>query len=297
MLSEILSIVIGVFFVYLLLSLICSTLVEWLSKVVALRARTLKKWMRRLLRDTDEKGLTERIYKHPLIDVLTPEGRYGKPSYIPPDLFALALTEIVIGQDKASKILTTKGLRDAIAASGCSCETKQALDAVIRGAGEKIESAYAALGRWFDDPMGMVSKAYKNMTAQLVFIVAVAATLLLNLDTISISRTLWKHCDLRAKVEVEAAAFAQSREAVDSTATADPAKAFFKSADQLSNLGIPLGWSRDSKDDRSLPHGFQGWLLKVLGLSATVVAASLGAPFWFDMLQRLIGLRQGRPAA
>jgi hypothetical protein len=288
MLSEILSIVIGVFFVYLLLSLICSTLVEWLSKIFSLKGEVLRNWIQRLLR---QDKLADGIYGHPLIDVLTPEGLFSRPSEIPPSLFAVALTETLVGKDRASEITTTAELREAIGASDCVKETKQALDAVLRGAGDKVESAYEAIGQWFEGPMGLVAAAYKNMTVRLVFFIALAATLLLNLDTLLISRTLWQHADLRAAVEVEAAAFTEHREAVEERRETDPARAFFLTVDELSTLGIPLGWSRDPEDPRALPQGRQAWLLKGLGLFATVVAASLGAHFWFDMLQRLIGLR------
>ena len=294
MLSEILSIVIGVFFIYLLLSLICSTFVEWLSKIFSLKGEVLKNWIERLLR---KKDLAAAIYKHPLIAVLTPEGLWRKPSGIPPNLFAMALTETLTGKDKAKTITSTTGLREAIAASDCPDDTKQALDAVLRRADEEMESAYKAIGNWFEGPMNLVTAAYKNMTARLVFFIALGVTLLLNLDTVLISRTLWQHCDLRAAVEAEAAAFTQQREAFEETEEADPGKALAVTVKELSSLSIPLGWSRDPYDPRALPQGRRAWLLKVFGLSVTIMATSLGAPFWFDMLRRLIGLRQGSQAA
>jgi hypothetical protein len=33
------------------------------------------------------------------------------------------------------------------------------------------------------------------------------------------------------------------------------------------------------------------WILKVLGLAFTAIAASLGAPFWFDLLNKFITVR------
>ncbi|AGZ41925.1 hypothetical protein [Actinoplanes friuliensis] len=37
--------------------------------------------------------------------------------------------------------------------------------------------------------------------------------------------------------------------------------------------------------------GARDWLLKLLGLVLTAAAAALGAPFWFDLLNRLVNLR------
>jgi hypothetical protein len=39
-----------------------------------------------------------------------------------------------------------------------------------------------------------------------------------------------------------------------------------------------------------------GWLLKVLGVLISGAAAAQGAPFWFDMLKRLINIRGSGPA-
>jgi hypothetical protein len=52
-----------------------------------------------------------------------------------------------------------------------------------------------------------------------------------------------------------------------------------------------MGWSR-----QNIPHRGQDdtllliiglWILKVLGIFLTSFAASLGAPFWFDVLSRI----------
>jgi hypothetical protein len=47
---------------------------------------------------------------------------------------------------------------------------------------------------------------------------------------------------------------------------------------------FPIGWGE-------LPEGGGGWLLKILGCLWTGLALSLGAPFWFDLLQKFVNLR------
>jgi len=66
----------------------------------------------------------------------------------------------------------------------------------------------------------------------------------------------------------------------------------------VTKLGVPIGWAQSNPDDprhvdlaslRGFVRGIGGWLL-------TVVALSLGAPFWFDTLSRLSRLRgSGKP--
>lgn len=52
-------------------------------------------------------------------------------------------------------------------------------------------------------------------------------------------------------------------------------------------LGLPLGWSNED-----LPwHDLHALLLKFLGWLMTALAICIGAPFWFDLLNRLANIR------
>jgi len=57
--------------------------------------------------------------------------------------------------------------------------------------------------------------------------------------------------------------------------------------DELSSLGLPIFWA-----DGNAPWdaGNDPWIW-IVGWAVTIVAVSLGAPFWFDALGRLSNLR------
>jgi hypothetical protein len=58
------------------------------------------------------------------------------------------------------------------------------------------------------------------------------------------------------------------------------------------NLNLPLGWiSPKGFAVGQTPQGFMGWLLKAAGLFLSVLAVSLGAPFWFDTLSKFMNVR------
>lgn len=40
-----------------------------------------------------------------------------------------------------------------------------------------------------------------------------------------------------------------------------------------------------------MPSGAGGWFAKVSGLLLTAIAITLGAPFWFDVLNKIIVVR------
>ena len=120
---EILDVVIGLMFVYLLLSLLATALNEYVSALMNLRGKELARGLGRLLDDLDEKQalkkafdgvgpavtgatatLTERFYNHRLIRPLATRRGWAfrafskeprLPSYIPARTFAMALLDVL----------------------------------------------------------------------------------------------------------------------------------------------------------------------------------------------------------
>jgi hypothetical protein len=59
---------------------------------------------------------------------------------------------------------------------------------------------------------------------------------------------------------------------------------------QVRRLGLPLGWRID--DPRRYPGtSVLDWAWKVIGIAVTAIAITLGAPFWFDMLNKVMVAR------
>src|SRR5258708_19725037 len=117
---DMLDVAIGVIFMYLLVSLICSGAAEFLEALLRFRARDLEHGIRELLQNKEE--TVKAIYEHPLVKSLY-AGAYGVsgptkyawvnwvkmamskrrlPSYIPARNFALALLETIGGQNSLS---------------------------------------------------------------------------------------------------------------------------------------------------------------------------------------------------
>ena len=65
--SQILEVAMGMIFVYLLLSLMCSALSELIEGVLKRRAKYLEEGIRNLLNDP---GTATKLYQHPLIKAL-----------------------------------------------------------------------------------------------------------------------------------------------------------------------------------------------------------------------------------
>jgi hypothetical protein len=93
---------IGLFFVYILMSMVASQIVEWIAGLRSWRAKDLERTIRAMLYDPtaqkkldqDALVLADKLYEHPLIASLARPG--SRPSYIPAGKFSLALFDVIV---------------------------------------------------------------------------------------------------------------------------------------------------------------------------------------------------------
>src|SRR2546421_11647135 len=101
--SRIVELAIGLSFVYLLLSLMCSALNEMAAAVTALRQYTLRRGIRAMLADSKE--LRDAVYRHPLTKSIS----YGMfpwtrlPSYMRHDIFSAVLNDVLASPKESLK--------------------------------------------------------------------------------------------------------------------------------------------------------------------------------------------------
>src|SRR4030095_5216253 len=99
--STVLEVALGIIFVYLLLSLMCSALAELLEGFRKKRASDLARGLRELFADSQGTGFVQQVYQHPLVGGFF-QGHYkpgftkNLPSYIPSRTFALILLDIAL---------------------------------------------------------------------------------------------------------------------------------------------------------------------------------------------------------
>lgn len=144
-----------------------------------------------------------------------------------------------------------------------------------------------SIERWFDDAMDRVSGWYKRKAQLIILGLAVVICLALNVDTFVIANGLYRDTTLRASIVAAAEARAQQPIPEETESELDVSEL----KGELSELGLPIGWSAQDGDPRSVPSNFVGWVAKLLGVLFTALAVALGAPFWFDLLNRLVNLR------
>jgi hypothetical protein len=279
-----LDVMIGLTFVYLLLAILCTTVNEWVGGWFKLRSKTLASGIKQLL-DTqpgpggDANWFLQKFHEHPLIaGMLVPGKSGGKayPSYLPSRTFATAVMDIVTANKPGSIGFTDletgiKALPDG--------DVKKALLALIQNSHGSLLLAQKNIETWFDDTMDRASGWYKRQTQLITVLVAIVLTGLTNADTVNIVRTLWNNPTQRALLVQQAQT--RSNEAKEASSTSETVS----SKDELAALGGVLGWPKgDQAKQVNWPERLLGWFL-------TIVAVSLGAPFWFDLLNKFINIR------
>jgi hypothetical protein len=157
--------------------------------------------------------------------------------------------------------------------------------------------------------MTQASSWYKQNALNWAFGIGLALALIFNLDTVNITRQLWKEPTIRQALVAQADNF----ELVEGATNITQVPGYFDS------LAMPVGWTTIPSEDPSCSefitadgemmfwvgnecsllvnvpavNDLTGWFIKLLGFILSAFAARQGAPFWFDLLRKLISLRSG----
>jgi hypothetical protein len=289
--SQVLEVVIGLTLIYLVLSIGCSGVKEVIAAMFSLRAKTLEKGVRNMLKNGPN-DYAAQIFGHPLIQATAPEGQ--KPSYISARMFAAALFDVVAPAD-ATQPRTIQSLRASVSQIS-NAKLRTTLLNMIDSAGGDVDAARLKVEHWFDDTMARVTGWYKRMAQKIIFVAGLVLCAAVNADTIMIVKELWSDQALRSAMVAQAE---QKIQSTDPSQLAIQTLSLQQVAGEIRDVNAPpIGWSRDAKGIRVWPTGFGDQALKVLGILLTSFAIVMGAPFWFDILNNFINLRSsGNPPA
>jgi len=331
-----LDIAIGLSFVYLLLSLICSSVNEGLESLLRNRANDLEAGIRNLLSDKpgswwasflpwvnsiENKSITREFYRHPLIRNLF-QSEVRLPTYVPARNFALALMDMAAKDGVLLRGATEPPATpapapgalvfvDAVNGTPLPDSLKNSITALVTAANGDAQQARVNIENWFNSSMDRVSGWYKSRTQKILFCIGVVATVAVNADSIAIFRNLSHSKNLQAVVGAAEKVGGQGLPSGQ-----DPQAQIRNAMDQLTGLDVGIGWASEAEqsgklDLAKLPPSLDGgactkekgpcehavkWsfyllYLHFVGWLITASAISLGAPFWFDTLNRFIVVR------
>ncbi len=322
-----LDVVIGLVFIYTPYSLLTTTLVELIATYFQLRARNLAKGIGRMLNDDDGvEVLAGKFYQTPLIKYMA-SGLwkiYNKPSYIKARNFSKAMMHMLKSQAEGGATTLDKVKSTLEKYKGT--QTGDFLLCLLDDANHDLDKFKTELEAWFDDTMERVSGWYKRKIWFITFVVGFVVAAALNVDSIQIVRKLSYDPGVRGQMVSLAGQIITHPELVQSTY--DPGLVSRVKADStlrrrylndINGYNKAIADSVDNvvkaqqqeltdklkrlesytKEARQVlyfkrAHGkgfiFDSWK-NFFGCLATAIALSLGAPFWFDLLNKLVKLR------
>jgi hypothetical protein len=190
----------------------------------------------------------------------------------------------------------------------------------------RLARANQSVVEWFDSSMDRLTGWYKRRSQWVAAIIGMAIVLVLNADSLYLANQLWRGSALRDALAAEAATLANQ-----GSGELPTAEQFFLLRGQFAGQSLPVGWigspipldangtligldnlthlCRPSQLAESdvfglavagqcypiinvpQPDDMPGWIMKFIGLALTALAIAQGAPFWFDMLKKIINVR------
>lgn len=195
-----------------------------------------------------------------------------------------------------------------------------------------LNEAIAKIEDIYDRAIVRIQGEYQRLIRVWTLGMGFALAVILNANTIDIAQSLWADKTLREGLLVQAQAFAEadseylSDRPVDAQSVDRAMVRMKKFSDELDTFpltglgGIASQWCDGRVPDPSGPHYARPgvfmtlfcdetaeepqdsrsiwWIIlrQIIGLSLTGIALSLGAPFWFDLLRKIMNLRSGGPS-
>jgi len=327
--SVILDVAIGIIFIFILISIICSAIREGIEGLLKTRAAYLEHGIRELLHDKEGEKLATAFYKHPNIYGLFASEykplvqgnkltmlKMGRslPSYIPSRNFALAIMDIAargpvtdeVSSDPASPIISLENMRANVANLGNAHVQRILLTAIDTAQGD-LNQVQQNLEKWYESGMDRVSGWYKRSTQGIIFFIGLIAAILLNINTITIASYLSQNETARKLLVYNAEKMiAEDKGAEGQNLPGGNPDASYQNYEtarnKLDNLSLPIGWKAgygmattaedNLRGDRYTATWFWNYVFgPILGWLITAVAVMLGAPFWFDVLNKVMVIR------
>lgn len=282
--SSILDVVIGLVFCFASVALLVSAVNEAIASALKLRHKALFTGIKKILNDPQGAGLVAKLYNHALISPLAP----GQPA-IPERRKYCPRTPLrrLLRERWSTSFRSWPG--DIVSVtSAVETVTDPQLKQLLRGflvrANGSLDVLENQIADWFD-----------------TFALGLAAAAAFNIDSFYLLSQLSARPSMAAAISnpgmaanVSLAAGLAAAGPASAPWNADAGAKAFPVEDWMDTLhALPVGWN----NGRSMPNISEGlgfYVFFIFGLLVTASSAVFGAPFWFDLLQRLVQVRGTR---
>jgi len=208
------------------------------------------------------------------------------PSYLSAKAFADATVEMLIHVDETGQA----ALKQLDHLPG---NLQERLRPLVKEAGKDVVKFKAGLEQWFDDTMARAEGAYKRWTTLVLFLIGLTIAVAGNASTVDVAQKLYVSSVTRDAVVDAAQGIVTDPDSVEKDLNS-----VTSATDKLTALQLPVGWDEEAQgrfdyfwDHKSPQDWTAGGLGTAFGWVLTALLVMLGAPFWFDLLSKLVSLR------
>jgi hypothetical protein len=308
-LTALVDVAIGLIVIYLGTSLFVTVLNEYLSQTLKLRGRQLARDLVSLINgDNNAQKVIDYLKSNPALTKFFESGRTWAVAKIPSYIDPKVLAQVLIGG--AQKDPTTKASLETVVTSLKSLpesKLKTQLLALSQSSSKQVDDLIENVSKWADQTLTMMGEVYKKKLQWISFGIGLVVAVVFNIDTVAVTTRLYRDKDARAAaVKVAESIAVVSKDDFNACLQMSPEKA--RSEDKCKRLvGLVETVREHNQKLGTLPFGrpevdsvgafftsLQATqLAQIVGWLLTALALSLGAPFWFDFLNKLVNVRHG----
>ncbi|WP_238313726.1 hypothetical protein [Methylobacterium crusticola] len=213
--------------------------------------------------------------------------RSNLPTYVPARSFASALIDIVGAPRIPGESLTVASLRDAVERIDHNDRLRGVLLTAIDGAQGDLDRVRSNLEMWYNATMDRVSGWYKRRTQAILALLGLSVAILFNIDAVQVAQNLNTDKAYRQAVVNQAGTLLRT----DEGARGAPQERLKQLQQDLSRAGFLIGWPAPQLTACQGSGCTGAFLRMLLGWLVTALAVTLGAPFWFDVLNKFMVIR------
>ncbi|MBV7533227.1 hypothetical protein [Chitinophaga sp. sic0106] len=260
-----------------------------------------------------------KFYESPSILYLGENTASSRPSYINPATFSQTIVHL-LRSSTAERATDAATIAAALEENGLGLGggTLTHIRNLFADAGQDIPQFRIQLENWFNETMQRASSWYRKHCQTWLLIIGFVVAGIFNVDTIAVAKILMK--DKTVRQEMVQLASSRSYNYSAMIDTLEQRHLLYKDSAFLRNdtslkafvgdtsvIGVYAMLRNDAGDARNvlgihrefsaaqpygLSHPYQsnGWMV-LAGWAITAMAISLGAPFWFDLLGKVVKFR------
>ncbi|TVR83639.1 MAG: hypothetical protein EA409_02555 [Saprospirales bacterium] len=315
--TPVIETIISLIFTFLILSVICSAIYEWISERRNLRGQLLSRFLHSALKDNTGRlpNIAHMVLHHPLVRSATMSPK-REVERIDPEIFADALVEV---SDQCIEFM----LEDDSDQSGNSGSLPEGVFKSLNFShgelGKKLDDRIRkekAIG-WYNSMVSMARYHYKRKTRKYLFLTGLLFAIIFNVDSLHLVDRYWSDASLRSVIVAHAEKYleenqdnlsyqlkweelakeigipnTQRKVEADSTKSnnSETVEVSTSPVNYLSSM--PIGWNwRDLFKCQCFGYKLLNLLMMMIGWIITASAITFGAPFWYDVLQKVFKLK------